>query len=51
MGREDWHLDKKVPIGLIIGLVVQTIVLTAWGTSKFEDITHRVDALEKSDSG
>lgn len=45
----DWHLDKKVPIGLILGLVFQTIVLTAWGTSKFEDLTHRVDVLERTD--
>jgi len=52
-GREDaqWHLDKRVPIGLILALVAQTIVLTAWGTAKFDDINNRVTNLEKSDEG
>lgn len=48
--RDEWHLDKKVPIGLIIGFVLQTIVLTAWGTSKFEGLDNRVSNLEKSDN-
>lgn len=48
--RDEWHLDKKVPIGLILGLIVQTIVLVAWGTSKFENIDNRVGNLERSDS-
>ena len=49
--RDEWHLDKKVPIGLIIGLIIQTIVLTAWGASKFERLDSRVGNLEKSDTG
>lgn len=51
MTREDisWHLDKKVPIGLILALLVQTIVITSWGTAKFENINNRVENLEKSD--
>lgn len=49
--RDEWHLDKKVPIGLIIGFIVQTIVLTAWGTAKFEGLDNRVQNLEKSDDG
>lgn len=44
-----WHLDKKVPIGLILALLVQTIVITSWGTAKFDDINNRVSNLEKSD--
>jgi hypothetical protein len=49
--REDisWHLDKKVPIGLILALLAQTIVITSWGTSKFENIDNRISNLEKSD--
>ena len=46
-----WHLDKKVPIGLIGALIVQTIVITSWGTAKFDNIDNRVSNLEKSDSG
>lgn len=51
--REDisWHLDKKVPIGLILALLAQTIVITSWGTAKFDDINNRVSNLEKSDEG
>lgn len=49
MVQENWHLDKKVPLGLLIGFVVQTIVITAIGTSKFEEISHRVEVLEKTD--
>ncbi len=47
--RDEWHLDKKIPIGLFLGLLVQTIVITSWGTSKFENIDNRITNLEKSD--
>lgn len=49
--RDEWHLDKKVPIGLFLGLLVQTIIITSWGTSKFENIDSRVANLERSDGG
>lgn len=48
--REEWHLDKKVPIGLFIGLIVQTIVITTWFATKFENIDNRITNLERSDS-
>lgn len=48
---EQWHLDKRVPIALILGLIGQTIVLTSWGTAKFENIDNRISNLEKSDNG
>lgn len=51
MQREGWHLDRKVPIGLFVGFVVQTIVIVAWGTSKMESFDSRIVALEKSDNG
>lgn len=53
MTKDDvsWHLDKKVPIGLILALLAQTIVITSWGTSKFENIDNRISNLEKSDGG
>lgn len=35
--QDEWHLDKKVPIGIILALVIQTIsffvVATSWKTS------------------
>ena len=47
--EESWHLDKKVPISIIIGFIVQTVVITAWMTSRFESFDNRIANLEKSD--
>lgn len=37
MQKEEWHLDKKVPIGIIFALVIQTIsffvIATSWKTA------------------
>lgn len=46
---EEWHLDKRVPIAFFFGLIAQTVVITAWFTSKFEGFDSRLAALEKSD--
>ena len=49
--KEDnaWHLDKKVPIGLLVMIVIQTITLVYVGTTWKTDIDHRLSTLEKSD--
>lgn len=47
--RDDWHLDKRVPIGLIGALILQTIVTTSWITFKFDTFDNRIASLEKSD--
>ena len=49
MVQENWHLDKKVPLGLILGLLVQTAVIVSWGSAKFENYEGRIANLEKSD--
>lgn len=46
---ESWHLDKKVPLGIIIALFIQTVVITSWGTAKFENFNNRIETLEKTD--
>lgn len=51
MQNEGWHLDKKVPIGLFAGFILQTIVIVAWGTQKFDGYDSRLTALERSDDG
>lgn len=37
MQKEEWHLDKKVPIGIIVALVLQTVgffvIATSWKTT------------------
>lgn len=49
MGQEDkdlngWHLDKRVPLGLIFGLFIQTVTVV-WFLS---DLRHDVDTLSVS---
>lgn len=45
--KEEWHLDKRVPIGIIVALVAQTIgffvVATSWKTS----VDSRLGRLEE----
>jgi hypothetical protein len=36
---EPWHLDKRVPIALILALVMQTAGMVWWAAG----LTHRVD--------
>lgn len=47
--NEQWHLDKKVPISIIIALLVQTVVVIYVGTSWKADTDFRLAALEKSE--
>lgn len=52
MARDDdneWHLDKKVPIGLLAMIIIQTITLVYVGTAWKSDIDSRIVALEKSE--
>ena len=50
MDHDEWHLDKKVPIAIIIALVIQTmsfiVIAAAWKTS----VDSRLERLEKSES-
>jgi hypothetical protein len=42
----EWHLDKRVPLGIILTLVAQTITLVYIGTSWKSDIDHRLTSVE-----
>jgi hypothetical protein len=50
MPSEQWHLDKKVPIGIIGALFIQTLVFIYVGVSWKEGVDYRISALEKSDT-
>lgn len=39
---ENWHLDKKVPLGLILAMIVQVIVITVY----IGDIKKDVEVLK-----
>jgi hypothetical protein len=41
--RESWHLDKRVPLALILTILAQTATLIVWGTQ----LTERVSQLER----
>ena len=45
----EWHLDKKVPITIIIMFAIQTLTLVYVGTAWKTDIDARIKALEKSE--
>lgn len=47
--RENWHLDKKVPIGIITALCIQSMVFIYIGTSWKVDVESRIANLERSD--
>ena len=47
--ESQWHLDKRVPISMIMAFVAQTITLVYVGTAWKSDIDHRLVVLEKSD--
>ena len=40
--KEGWHLDKKVPLSIIIALMLQTAALVMWGAK----LDMRVGAVE-----
>lgn len=42
--KEGWHLDKKVPLSIIVALLVQTAALIMWGTK----LDSRVATIEQS---
>jgi len=47
--QHHWHMDKKVPISIIVALFVQTIVFVYVGTTWKSDVDARIASLEKSD--
>lgn len=40
---EQWHLDRRVPLALILTIVIQTVGIVWWASS----LTERVSVLEK----
>lgn len=48
MGHDlnSWHLDKKVPVGIIIALIVQTMGMIYVGTTWKDSVEHRLSNVE-----
>ncbi len=49
MADDQWHLDKRVPIGFFIALFLQTVTLVGVGASWKADTDNRLLQLEKED--
>ena len=43
--QETWHLDRKVPIGIIVAIVLQTFAILVWAAK----LDSRVSFLEMKD--
>ena len=47
MVAEEWHLDKKVPVTIIVALVLQTLGFIYVGTAWKTEVDFRVNNLER----
>ena len=47
MAAEEWHLDKKVPVTIIVALVLQTLGFIYVGTAWKTEVDFRVNNLER----
>lgn len=45
-----WHLDKKVPIAIIVTLVAQSLIFIWVGATWKAGLDYRIDALERADA-
>ena len=51
---EPWHLDKRVPITLIIAIVIQSVTFVWWAAkldSKVQEYDHRITVIESWQDG
>ncbi len=49
VAREHWHLDKRVPIALLLGLLMQGVGAVWWAAqfeARFEASVRRIERLE-----
>lgn len=47
---ENWHLDKRIPIAIIMTIIVQTVTFVALGATWKAQTEARILSLEKSDN-
>lgn len=47
MAEEAWHLDKKVPVGIIVALGLQTLAFIYVGTAWKTEVDFRINSLER----
>jgi hypothetical protein len=47
VATEEWHLDKKVPVTIIVALVLQTLGIIYVGTAWKTEVDFRISSLER----
>jgi hypothetical protein len=47
MSLNDWHLDKKVPIALIVTLLLQAAFAIVWASRMSVEVTHIIEETER----
>jgi hypothetical protein len=47
VATEAWHLDKKVPVTIIVALVLQTLGIIYVGTAWKTEVDFRISSLER----
>jgi len=47
VATEEWHLDKKVPVTIIVALVLQTLGIIYVGTAWKTEVDFRISNLER----
>ena len=47
MELDEWHLDKKVPIAIIVALIIQTLAFITIAASWKTSVDSRLERLEK----
>ena len=50
MDEAAWHLDKKVPIAIIVTLVMQSLIFIWVGATWKAGLDYRIEALERSEA-
>jgi hypothetical protein len=48
--EDHWHLDKRVPLAIIIALLSQTLFFTYWGSTWKAETDNRLAILERYQS-
>lgn len=43
-----WHLDKRVPISLILAIAIQTVTIVWWASSMESRVTQNTDRLTRT---
>lgn len=50
MSDEPWHMDKRVPVALILTIILQTVGIVWWASSITADVANLKTSDQRQDS-